>query len=120
VPWISIIVRKVFGVAGGVHFGPGGMRVAWPSAEQGALPVEGGVAVAFRREIESAADPELRRRELEERLLAARSPYSSAEAYGLHDMIDPRRTRPVLCEWLEMIAPRLGQARGPRAYTYRP
>ena len=32
VPWISVIVRKVYGVAGGAHFGPGGMRVAWPSS----------------------------------------------------------------------------------------
>lgn len=120
VPWISIIVRKVFGVAGGAHFGPGGMRVAWPSAEQGALPIEGGVAVAFRREIAAAPDPEALRRELEERLLAARSPYAAAEAYGVHDMIDPRRTRPVLCDWVDMIAPRLAAPRGARGYTFRP
>ncbi|HKU40934.1 MAG TPA: carboxyl transferase domain-containing protein, partial [Polyangiales bacterium] len=120
VPWLSVIVRKVYGVAGGVHFGPGGMRVAWPSAEQGALPIEGGVAVAFRREIEAAPDPEARRRELEDRLLAARSPFAAAEAFGVHDMIDPRATRGVLCDWIELIEPRLATPRGPRAYTYRP
>jgi acetyl-CoA carboxylase carboxyltransferase component len=120
VPWISVIVRKVFGVAGGVHFGPGGMRIAWPSAEQGALPIEGGVAVAFRREIAAAPDPEARRRELEERLLATRSPFTAAEAFGVHDMIDPRHTRPMLCDWVEMIEPRLRAPRTPRAYTYRP
>ncbi len=120
VPWVSVIVRKVYGVAGGAHFGPSGMRIAWPSAESGALPVEGGVAVAFRREIESAPDPEARRRELEERLLASRSPYASAEAFGVHDMIDPRATRPTLCDWVEMIQPRLAAARAPRAYSYRP
>ena len=120
VPWLSVIVRKVYGVAGGAHFGPGGMRIAWPSAEQGALPVEGGVAVAFRREIAAAPDPEARRRELEEHLLSMRSPYGAAEAFGVHDMIDPRTTRSVLCDWIEVIDPRLSAARPPRAYTYRP
>jgi acetyl-CoA carboxylase carboxyltransferase component len=120
VPWISVIVRKVFGVAGGVHFGPGGTRIAWPSAEQGALPIEGGVAVAFRREIAAAPDPEARRRELEERLLATRSPFTAAEAFGVHDMIDPRHTRPMLCDWIELIEPRLRAPRTARAYTYRP
>jgi acetyl-CoA carboxylase carboxyltransferase component len=120
VPWISVIVRKVFGVAGGAHFGPGGMRIAWPSAEQGALPVEGGVAVAFRREIEAAPDPEARRRELEDKILSARSPFAAAESFGVHDMIDPRKTRGVLCDWVAMIEPRLQAPRSPRAYSYRP
>ena len=74
VPWASVIVRKVFGVAGAAHFGPGGHVLAWPSAESGALPLEGGVAVAFRREIEAAPDPEAKRRELEEQLAARRDP----------------------------------------------
>lgn len=120
VPWLSVIVRKVYGVAGGVHFGPGGMRVAWPSAEQGALPIEGGVAVAFRREIASAPDPEARRRELEERLLSRQSPFTAAEAFGVHDLIDPRDTRGVLCDFVDSIQPRLAQHRGGRGYSYRP
>ena len=57
VPWASVIVRKTYGVAAAAHFAPDGFTVMWPSAEGGALPLEGGVAVAFRREIESAADP---------------------------------------------------------------
>ena len=32
-------------------------KIAWPSAEWGSLPIEGGVAAAFRREIEAAPDP---------------------------------------------------------------
>ena len=36
VPWVSVIVRKVYGVAGAAHFGPGSMVFAWPSAESGA------------------------------------------------------------------------------------
>jgi len=120
VPWVSVIVRKVYGVAGAAHFGPGGMVFAWPSAESGALPLEGGVAVAYRREIESAPDPEAKRREIEERLAAQRSPYTRAESFGVHDLIDPRHTRPVLCDWVDWIQPQLQAHHGPRAYTIRP
>lgn len=120
VPWASVIVRKVYGVAGAAHFGPGGMVFAWPSAESGALPIEGGVAVAYRREIAEAADPEAKRREIEDRLAAQRSPYARAESFSVHDLIDPRHTRPVLCDWLDWIQPQLHEHRGPRAYTIRP
>jgi acetyl-CoA carboxylase carboxyltransferase component len=120
VPWMSVIVRKVYGVAGGAHFGPGGMRVAWPSAEQGALPIEGGVAVAFRREIAAAPDPDAMQRELEARLLATRSPYAAAEAFGVHDLIDPSDTRKVLCDWIEFSEARLSAPRQRAGYTYRP
>ena len=120
VPWASVIVRKVFGVAGAAHFGPGGHVLAWPSAESGALPLEGGVAVAFRREIEAAPDPEAKRRELEEQLAARRDPYARAESYGVADLIDPRHTRRALCQWIELIQPGLAQLRGPRAYGPRP
>jgi acetyl-CoA carboxylase carboxyltransferase component len=120
VPWLSVHVRKAFGVAAAAHFGPGGHVIAWPSAESGALPLEGGVAVAFRREIEAAPDPEARRRELEEQLAARRDPYARAESFGVADLVDPRRTRQALCAWVEWIQPSLGGLRGPRAYSLRP
>jgi len=119
VPWVSIHVRKAYGVAAAAHFGPRGTVFAWPSAESGALPVEGGVAVAFRREIAQAEDPEAKRAELEEALSRGRTPFPRAEAFGVHDLIDPRRTRPMLCEWLddERLALREHVAR--RAATLR-
>jgi acetyl-CoA carboxylase carboxyltransferase component len=88
--------------------------------EGGPLPLEGGVAVAFRREIESAPDPEAKRRELEEKMAARRSPFPRAESFGVHDLIDPRRTRSVLCDWLDWVQPRLREHTGPRSYTIRP
>ncbi len=120
VPWASIVVRKAYGVAAIAHFGPEGLVLSWPSAETGALPIEGGVAVAFRREIEAAPDPDARRHELEEQLAAGRSPFPRAEAFGVHDLIDPRRTRPVLCDWVETVQPLLRAQLGPRAYAIRP
>ena len=120
VPWVSVIVRKAYGVAAAAHFAPDARVYAWPSAESGALPVEGGVAVAFRREIESAADPEARRAELEEQFAATRSPFPRAEAFGVHDLIDPRETRARLCDWVDEIQTQLAGELGPRRYGMRP
>ena len=120
VPWVSVVIRKTYGVAGAAHFGPGGHTLAWPSAESGALPLEGGVAVAFRREIAEAPDPDAKRRELQAELASRRSPYARAEGYAVSDLIDPRRTRPELCNWVEWIQPQLALHLGPRSYTVRP
>lgn len=113
VPWASVIVRKVFGVAGAAHFAPGAHVLSWPSAETGALPVEGGVAVAFAREIAAAPDPEAKRAELEEMLAAAQSPFPRAEGFSVHELIDPRETRARLNDWLDWAWPNLELARGP-------
>ena len=79
VPWVSVMIRRSFGVAQAAHYGPEGYVLAWPSAESGPLPVEGGVAVAFQREIAAAPDPVARRKELEEELAARQSPFPRAE-----------------------------------------
>jgi acetyl-CoA carboxylase carboxyltransferase component len=103
VPWVAVMVRKCYGVAGGAHGRHGGinLRYAWPSAEWGSLPVEGGVEAAYRREIEAAPDPDAKRRELEDKLNELRSPFRTAEAFGIQEMIDPRDTRPLLCRFVE-------------------
>ena len=103
VPWASIIIRKVFGVAGAAHFAPDGYILSWPSAETGTLPVEGGVAIAFKKEIENAEDPEKKRKELEEALAKRSSPFPRSENFSVHELIDPRDTRKKLIEWLDLI-----------------
>ncbi len=120
VPWFAVLLRRSFGVAQGIHLGRDSFVVAWPSAESGALPVEGGVALAYRREIESADDPDARRRELEDEMAAAQSIIPRAEEFGVHELIDPRQTRPFLCDWIDEIQPRLASDRGPPRYTMRP
>ncbi len=42
-----------------------------------------------------------RLRELHEQYGAIASPFRTAEAFGIEDIIDPRETRPLLCEWVE-------------------
>jgi acetyl-CoA carboxylase carboxyltransferase component len=122
VPWFACVVRRSYGVAQGIHLGPGATVVAWPSAMSGALPVESGVALAFRREIESADDPEARRIELEEEMARAQSILPRAEELGVHDLIDPRHTRPVVCEWIAAMQTALREdlRNGPPSYSIRP
>ena len=120
VPWASAIVRKAHGVAAAAHFGPGAFVVAWPSAEMGALPVEGGVAVAFGRAIAQADDPAAERERLEAEMLSRQSPAPRAETFSIHELIDPRDTRPVLCAWIERVQSMLPALSGPRRFPVRP
>ncbi|MGR8919940.1 MAG: acyl-CoA carboxylase subunit beta [Gammaproteobacteria bacterium] len=120
VPWASVRVRKSFGVAAAAHYGPNAYILDWPSAESGALPLEGGVAVAFHREIAAAEDPEAKRAELEARFERARSPFRPAESFAVHDMIDPRETRPLLCDWIELSQARLDGHLGESRFPMRP
>lgn len=116
VPVITVVVRKCYGMAGMAACDKAGLnfKVAWPSAEIGNLPVEGGVRAAFRRDIESAQDPAAREAELEAELKALASPFRMAEAFATEDMIDPRETRPYLCRFLEAAQGRLRTTLGPK------
>ena len=120
IPWAVIQVHKGFGVATAAHYAPNSYVVAWPSVESGALPLEGGVAVAFHREIAAAEDPDAKRKELEGRLRDARSPFPRAESFAVHELIDPRETRPVLCQWVDWIQPQLETLTGPVRFPMRP
>lgn len=115
VPVVTVVIRKCYGMAGMATCHKRGLefRVAWPSAEWGSLPVEGGVAVAFRREIAGAEDPKQREQELEEELRAYGSPMRTAAAFGVEDILDPRETRPYLCRFVELARTRLKTDVGP-------
>ncbi len=122
VPWCSIIVRRVFGVAGAAHGNHTrlNLRYAWPSGEWGSLPIEGGVEAAYKREIQAAEDPDKLRREIEARLEGMRSPFLTAEAFGIEEIIDPRDTRPLLCQWVEDAYRILPSELGPKTRGMRP
>lgn len=100
-PWITIVVGRLFGVAGQCHHRPSGMyrRYAWPSATWGSMHISGGVSAAYRREIEAAPDPAAKQAEIEARLQAIASPFRTAEATG-QDIIDPRHTRRKLVDFV--------------------
>jgi len=121
VPWCTIIIRNCFGVAGVVHQPADrfSMRYAWPSACWGSLPLEGGIEAAYRAEIDAAPDPRKKLQEIEERLNRLRSPFRSAEKFWVEEVIDPRRTRPLLCEFARLSDP-LRTPGPPRSMTIRP
>jgi acetyl-CoA carboxylase carboxyltransferase component len=121
-PWISILIRRCYGVAGAGHGNAQALnlRYAWPSGDWGSLPIEGGVQAAYRRDIESSPDPDARRREIEGALNQFRSPLRTAEAFGVEEIIDPRDTRPLLCEWVEQVYAMLPSDLGPRVRALRP
>lgn len=120
VPWCSVIVRKSFGVAATAHYGPNGTIFSWPSAETGALPLEGGIAVAFRREIADAENPEVKRAELEASFIERLSPFPRAEDFSVQEIVDPRETRRMISEWLSLSVPLLARQLGPYTTTMRP
>jgi acetyl-CoA carboxylase carboxyltransferase component len=120
-PWCTIAVGQLFGVAGQCQHRPTGMfrRYAWPSATWGSMHIEGGTRAAYRREIESAPDPAAKEAEIEQRLKRIASPFRTAEATG-QDIIDPRDTRPLLCEFVEDAQTILQTQLGPSPIPYMP
>jgi acetyl-CoA carboxylase carboxyltransferase component len=116
VPIYTVLVRKCYGVAGGSVIDRAGLnfKIAWPSAQWGSLPIEGGVKAAYRKDIENAPDPKAREAEIEAELRALSSPFRTAEAFAVEDLIDPRETRPYLCQFIDAVQGRLKIQAGPK------
>ncbi len=120
VPWCTFLLRNVFGVAGAVNQPSGrfSIRYAWLSGRWGSLPLEGGIEAAYRAEIAAAPDPAARRAEIEERLEKLRSPFRTAEAFWIEELIDPRDTRRLAVEFAR-LAEKLRRP-GESAFCMRP
>lgn len=110
-PIFSVVVRRVFGVAGGIMLDcrDPRMRVAWPSGEWGSLPLAGGIEVGHSyelKEIERKEGTEKRNeryRELDEEYRRLMNPVRTANHFGVEEIIDPAITRPVVCEWVKHV-----------------
>jgi acetyl-CoA carboxylase carboxyltransferase component len=120
-PWITIVIRRLYGVGGQTHHRATGMfrRYAWPSARWGSMHIAGGASAAYRREIEAAEDPDAKRQEIEDRLNKLGSPFRTAEATG-QDIIDPRDTRPLVADFVEDAQRVLVRQLGPPLIPYFP
>ena len=107
VPWCTMIIRNVFGVAGAAHTVGGRYttRYAWPSGRWGSLPLEGGIEAAYSADIAAAEDPDAELATITDRLEKLRSPFRSAETFWIEEIIDPRETRGLLCDFANMAAP---------------
>jgi propionyl-CoA carboxylase beta chain len=110
VPKLTVITRKAYGGAYDVMSSKhirADFNFAWPTAEVAVMGPEGAVNIIFRKELEEADDPEARRSELiEDYRDRFANPYSAAERGYVDEVIEPRRTRPVLINALETALPK--------------
>ncbi|WP_423919662.1 acyl-CoA carboxylase subunit beta [Candidatus Poriferisodalis sp.] len=119
-PFACVVIRKAFGVAGAANNKPGArsFRFAWPSGDWGSLPIEGGIEVAYKQDLADSETPDELLEDIRERLNLVRSPHRSAEFFEVEEIIDPRDTRPLLCEWADLA--RRSLRPGPSTFGYRP
>jgi acetyl-CoA carboxylase carboxyltransferase component len=113
VPWITVVVRKGYGLgaqamsAGSFHAAT--TTIAWPTGEFGGMGLEGAVRLGYRKELEAAPD-EAARAELEQRLIASAYEQGSALNMAMHieidDVIDPADTPARIAATLRACAPR--------------
>ena len=104
VPIFTVIMRRSFGVAGNNFATPVSrpvVRVTWPAADVGGIPPEGGIEAAYKRQLAEAEDPTALRAELEARIESARGPIGPLSRFQMEEMVDPRDTRRLICEWVD-------------------
>ncbi len=105
VPKLTVITRKAYGGAYDVMSSKhirADFNLAWPTAEVAVMGPDGAVNIIFRNELAAAENPDARRAELiaeyKERFA---NPYHAAERGYVDEVIEPRRTRPILISALE-------------------
>ncbi len=125
IPIFTVLARRSFGVAGNNYATPRSrpnVRVTWPAADVGGIPPEGGIEAAYKRQLAEAEDPAALRAELEARIESARGPVGPLNRFQLEEMVDPRDTRRLICEWAPQAYRIVSQASNlvSRALQFRP
>ena len=125
VPVFTVVMRRSFGVAGNNYATPRSrpsVRVAWPAADAGGIPPEGGIEAAYKRQLAEAEDPRALRDELMARIETARGPVGPLSRFQIEELIDPRDTRRLICEWVETAWRLVSQPARlkPRTLQFRP
>lgn len=125
VPMFTVLMRRSFGVAGNNYATPRrqwNTRVVWPAADVGGIPPEGGIEAAYKSQLAEAEDPVALRAEIDARIEAARGPIGPLNRFQMEEMIDPRDTRRLICEWIPTAYRRVNQAAelGQRDLRFRP
>jgi acetyl/propionyl-CoA carboxylase alpha subunit/acetyl-CoA carboxylase carboxyltransferase component len=125
VPIFTVLMRRSFGVAGNNYATPQArpsVRIAWPAADVGGIPPEGGIEAAYKRQLAEAADPAALWAELNARIESARGPLGPLSRFQLEEIVDPRDTRRLVCEWVSTAYRLVSQPARlvPRALQFRP
>lgn len=125
VPMFTVLMRRSFGVAGNNYATPRSAvsaRVAWPAADAGGIPPEGGIEAAYKRQLAASPDPAALRAEINARIESVRGPIGPLNRFEIEEMIDPRDTRRSICEWAADAYRVIAQPSrlAPRALQFRP
>ncbi len=107
VPKLTITIRKAYG---GSYLGMCSKDLGadfvfcWPTTELAVMGADGAAPIIFRRELETAVNPDA---VLQEKIKQYReefaNPYLAAEHLHVDDIIDPAETRPRLIAALEQV-----------------
>ena len=119
VPYFTIVLRKGYGL-GALAMAGGSSQasffiIGWPSAEFGAMGLEGGVKLAYRKELAAIEDPAARKAWFDGMVAKSYEENKSLNAatfLEVDDVIDPRDTR----RW---IVQGLKSAPQPRSFCER-
>ncbi len=107
VPRITVITRKAYGGAYVVMNSRSvgaDISFAWPTAQIAVMGAQGAVNIIHRRTIAEAEDGNARRSELiQEYEDTFSNPYIAAERGLIDEVIEPRETRPLLIQALDML-----------------
>jgi propionyl-CoA carboxylase beta chain len=116
VPMITVVLRKAYG---GAYLGMcskdlgADVVLAWPQAEIAVMGAEGAGNIIFKKEIDSAPDPQaMRAQKIEEYREAFATPYQAAKRGFVDRVILPEETRAeiyralVQCEGKRQLRPR--------------
>jgi acetyl-CoA carboxylase carboxyltransferase component len=124
VPLVAVILRKAYGLgaqamaAGSLHEPV--LTVGWPTAELGAMGLEGAVKLGLRRELESIVDERQRAERLEQLVAHAHEhakALNAATLFELDDVIDPADTRELIARTLRAAPRRDWRAEEPRRFV---
>jgi acetyl-CoA carboxylase carboxyltransferase component len=107
VPRVQVITRKAYGgayvVMNSKSIGAD-LAFAWPSAEIAVMDANGAANILLRRELAAAEDPAAVKAQWDQDYAERfANPYPAAERGYVDDVIDPRDTRRVLVEALDML-----------------
>lgn len=111
-PLVAVVLRKAYGLGAQAMAG-GGMHeplltVGWPTAELGAMGLEGAVRLGARRELDEIADPEEREARVQEMTAALHEHakgLNAATLFEIDDVIDPAETRRLISATLSAARP---------------
>lgn len=113
-PIFTVLTRRAYGVAGGIMLDSREpwMRIAWPSANWGSLPLDGGIEVGHRHELKTireqaekerpgSGEEAFRKRykELDEMYVRLMNPIRTANVFNVEEIVDPKDTRRICCRW---------------------